>query len=402
MDDILLSILIPTYNRYKYLKIVIDSFENIHSDQIEFVIQDNTKENAEILGYLKNNNDKRIKYFHEPKHVSMTENCEMAVSHAKGKYLCMLGDDDTICSKMLKAAAFCEENDIEACCFQIPGFNWPDMTFEGKGTKGREANFFVRDEADGGVYEIDSKHELKISVNEGSWLYLTMPRMYHQMVSRKCLERIYNKIHMYFPGPSPDIANSACVCLESRKTVYINDYLIISGYGHESATGQGNRGEHFGNLKEKAWLPDNILDIWNDKIPAIFSAETIWAQSLTQALKEYGATDYLRTFSYSFLYASFIKNHINAKNEFILFCKKNPIRFVQTFIGALKKFFIRLERKRVLPLHNYIDKNGINTLIDAQRYCEELSEKVPDYFFVSDFDRKGDKTKCMISKIRRL
>lgn len=402
MNDILLSIIIPTYNRYKYLKVVLDSFGNIDSNRIEFIVQDNTEDNSEIIEYLKDNNDKRIKYFHEPIHVSMTENCDMAVSHAIGKYMCMLGDDDTICSSMIKAAEFCDKNDIDACCFQIPGFNWPDMTFEGQGASRREDSFFVRDKADGEVFSFDPKRELRISAKEGAWLYLTMPRIYHEMVSRDCLERIYKKVHTYFPGPSPDIANSACVCLESNKTVYLSDYLIVSGYGHESATGQGNRGEHFGSLKEKAWLPENILEIWNPNIPAIFSAETIWAQSLTQALKEYGATEYLRKFSYSCLYASFIKNHMSAKKSFIDFCKEKPYRFLQTFVGAVKKSFIRIERKRVLPSKNYIDRDDISSLIDAQKYCEELSAGVPEYHFIEDNDRAGGKKEWMISKIRRL
>lgn len=402
MNEILLSVVIPTFNRYKYLKVVIDSFKNINSERIEFIIQDNTKDNSEILEYMKGNKDTRIKYFHKPDHVDITVNCDLAVSHAIGKYICMLGDDDTICSKMLRAAAFCDENDIEACCFQIPGFNWPDMTFEGQGASRKEANFFVRDKADGGVYIIDPKREIKISLREGGWLYLTMPRVYHQMVSRECLERIYKRVNTYFPGPSPDMANSVCVCLESKKTVYLNDYLIISGYGYKSATGQGNRGEHFGNLKEKAWLPNNILEIWNPEIPAIFSAETIWAQSLTQALKEYGAIDYLNIFSYSSLYASFIKNHISAKNQFFAFCNKKPYRYIRTLVGAVKKALIRFERKRVLPKKNFIDRNDINSLLDAQKYCEELSDSVPVYHFEEDSERRGDKTKRVISRIRRL
>ena len=314
----------------------------------------------------------------------------------------MLGDDDTMCNSMLKAVEFCEEHNIDACCFQIPGFNWPDMTFEGKGISRKEANFFIRDKADGSVYAIDSKKELEIAVREGGWLYLTMPRVYHEIVSKECLNRIYDKVHTYFPGPSPDIANSVCVCLESRKTVYINDYLIVSGYGHESATGQGNRGEHFGDLKEKAWLPNDIIEKWNPKIPAIFSAETIWAQSITQALAAYGANEYLKRFSYSCLYAAFIKNHWTARSSFIDFCKHKPYRLFLTLVGAVKKAFIRLERKRVLSRSNYLDRNDINSLLEAQKLCDSLSEQVPNYHIIDETKDVGGNVQWMISRIRRL
>ena len=57
------------------------------------------------------------------------------MKHATGKYICMIGDDDTICDSMIAAAQFCAENRIEAVKYLIPGFNWPDMTFVSKKKK---------------------------------------------------------------------------------------------------------------------------------------------------------------------------------------------------------------------------------------------------------------------------
>ena len=110
----------------------------------------------------------------------------------------------------------------------------------------------------------------------------------------------------------------------------------------------------------------------------------------------------MNVFSYSSLYASFIKNHISAKNQFFAFCNKKPYRYIRTLVGAVKKALIRFERKRVLPKKNFIDRNDINSLLDAQKYCEELSDSVPVYHFEEDSERRGDKTKRVISRIRRL
>lgn len=132
MENILLSVLVPTYNRYQYLKGCLSSLSRIRSERMEVIVQDNTVENKEITEYLQELDDPRIKYFHMVDHVSQMENSDLAMSHASGKYITMIGDDDTICECMLDACEFCEENGIDAVNFIIPGFNWPDMKFIGK------------------------------------------------------------------------------------------------------------------------------------------------------------------------------------------------------------------------------------------------------------------------------
>ena len=240
----LLSIVIPTYNRYEYLFHSIDSILSIDSDSFELIVQDNTLDNSRILDYLADTHDERLKYFHNVKHVSMMENCDDGVSHANGEFVCVLGDDDSICQNLISATKFCKENKIEACNFLMACFNWPDMTFKDR----QEPNLFCLEKASGSVLLYNPKVELDLSLKSGRGLLLSMPKAYHGLVSMDCMNRIKNATGSYFPGPSPDMANAACVCLESKKTAFIFDYLIISGYGYNSARGQGNRLS--GNTKE--------------------------------------------------------------------------------------------------------------------------------------------------------
>lgn len=329
----LISIVVPTYNRYLYLYDCVKSLCTIASDDIEFVIQDNTAENKEFADYIESLNDHRIKYYHKREHVSVVDNCDMGVRHAEGDYVCMIGDDDTVCSSIIKASIFLKENDIEGCCFPFPGFNWPDMTFENG--KSEEPNMFFRKEADGSVFEIDAKEELKKYGCRGG-LSDTMPRLYHAIVAKTCLDRIYNKVGTYFPGPSPDMANAVATCLEIKKCVYLSDYLIVSGYGRGSARGEGNRNQHYGRIQDKPWLPKDTLEKWNPNLPQIFSGETIIAQSCTQALKAYGA-DKEYKFNYSVVYATFFWHHRDARKVFLSFLMKSPRRLFWFIKGVLRK-----------------------------------------------------------------
>lgn len=377
MSEVLLSIVIPTYNRYKYLRDCLKTIISIKSEELEVIVQDNTADNDEIVTYITELSDKRLRYYHKAEHVSVIENSDLGIFQATGKYVCMIGDDDTICSQMLDAAAYCERNGIEACCFEFPGFNWPDMTFEGKE---KEANLFYHAEIDGTVRCINAKEELSKSLKLGGALLKTMPRLYHGMVSKECLDRLYSRLGTYFPGPSPDMANAVAVCLEAKNTIYISDYLMVSGYSYSSAKGEGNRNQHYGKLDEKPWLPKNILERWNKNLPAIFSGETIVAQSALEALQTMDEKQYMKQFSYADVYAEFLWHHRDAVWKMLLFCLKNPWRFSQ----LVKGIFIRYKRRKTFKKNageneNYLEVTNVTSLEEAQEYTISLCAHITEY-----------------------
>lgn len=370
MDEYLLSVVIPTYNRYQYLLPAIDSLRRIKDDRLEIVIQDNTVENGAILQYLNNNQDDRIKYYHISEHISMTENCEQGVANSLGKYVCLIGDDDTVCESMLGATEYCLKHDVDAAMFTFPGFNWPDMTFEAG--MAEEPNLFYELKIDGSVSELDAMSILLEAIHSADGLPKKMPRAYHGLVSRKCLDRVKEACGVFFPGPSPDIANSAAVSIVAKKCIYISDYLMVSGYGYNSARGEGNRKQHYGRISEKPWLPKDVEDKWYDDVPKIFSGETIYAQSLLQSLHAMGRHDLAEEYNYPCLYAMFLAHHRDAFGYMISFCLKKPKRILWMLRGIIERFKIR---KDILskPKEGYFcQKQGVQTLEKAQAYTMDI------------------------------
>lgn len=369
MEKPLVSVVIPTYNRYVYLKGSIEACLSIPTRNFEIIVQDNTPDNTEIIDYLGKIADERVKYFYEPVHISMTENCDLGVMHASGEYVCLLGDDDCVCENILRAASYCKKNDVDACCFPFPGFNWTDMTFDGKSLK--DPRYFIREKADGSVRILDSRKELLDSLHSGAGLNSTMPRAYHGMVAKQCLDRIYEKLGTYFPGPSPDMANAIVTCLESKKTIYLSDYLIVSGYGYKSARGEGNRGQHFGKIEEKPWLPKDVMSKWDRNIPKIFSGETIIAQSAVQAMNAWGCNKKEYRYPYSHLYATFFWHHKDIAKTALAFYLQSPWRFGQFVKGCFQRLLIKFRKPEV----SYSIKNDeIATLAKAKEYTESISK----------------------------
>ena len=371
MEDILLSVVIPTYNRYEYLKGCLEVTASIESPQLEIVVQDNTADNSEILPIIAKLNDKRIKYYHVEEHISVVDNCNLAVRHANGKYVFMIGDDDTICESMIDAAKFCLENNIEACMALIPGFNWPGMTF----AEEREPNFFVWQRATGEVEIINVPQVLEHAINSAEGLSDDMPRVYHGMVSKTCLDRIYKKCGTYFPGPSPDMANATAVSLVVNKAVFIHDYLMVSGYGKKSARGEGNRKEHFGVIGEKPWLPKDTEKRWYKNVPKVFSAETIFAQSMLDALDRMGRKDLVKKYKYGRLYAMFFSHHPAARRYMVSFLLKKPYRMCWFIAGAFHRLRIRKRLLNNRITEYYYKNDSITSLEQAQKMVNELRVK---------------------------
>lgn len=372
MANTILSVVIPTYNRYKYLKGCLESVSSIESDEFEIIVHDNTEDNREILSVISKINDPRIRYYHVKEHISVVENSDLGVGYASGDYICMIGDDDTICSSMIDAAHFCKENRIDACMALIPGYNWQDMTFTGEA----EPNLFYTRKADGSVRIIEAKEILLRAIKTAEGLPGELPRIYHGLVSRECLDRIRKVCGTFFPGPSPDMANATAVSLQSKKTVFISDYLMVSGYGYQSARGEGNRKEHFGEISEKPWLPKDTEDKWNKDIPKLFSGETIFAQSLLSALKAMGETELIKKYNYGSLYAQFLSHHRSTFTYMLKFCMVRPYRIAWIIRGIFERLRIRKELLSQAENKYYYQVPDVNSLNDAQRITNKLRKEL--------------------------
>ncbi|WP_167855520.1 glycosyltransferase family 2 protein [Hymenobacter fodinae] len=102
MDNaLLLSLVIPTYNRSKYLDKQIGwAVESIGDkwDNIELVVCDNASEDAtkEICAKWKKILDNKITIIVNNNNIGLVRNCLLGISKAKGEFVWLIGDDDPI------------------------------------------------------------------------------------------------------------------------------------------------------------------------------------------------------------------------------------------------------------------------------------------------------------------
>ncbi|MBT9142987.1 MAG: GalNAc(5)-diNAcBac-PP-undecaprenol beta-1,3-glucosyltransferase [Dehalococcoidia bacterium] len=333
----LLSIVIPTRNRQKYAISAIISILSITAPDLELVVHDNS-DSRDLEEYIRSNiNDTRLRYNYTSTPKSMVDNWDAAVGLASGKYLCLIGDDDGVNPEIIEATRWADLNDIDALKPTVRvSYLWPESGVPSTlFTKVSPKGVLAIQPFSGKVTKPDPEVEMRKVVQSGGFKYLEteIPRLYHGIVKRKCLNEVRGKTGAFFGGLSPDIFVALAIANFAKNVISIDYPLTIAGACEPSGSATSQRGEHVGNLEDAPDLPryvqmkivatrehvGNPEDTphfryrgtykWSEIIPRFYSVQTVWADSTVAALKALGRDDILRDFNLPLLAAYCVAAH---------------------------------------------------------------------------------------------
>ena len=352
----LLSVVVPTKNRYKYLYELIEVVNRLNSNEVELLIHDNTEDNSEFLSYLQNNIHPFINYYHKKESISMTENCDLAVIKSTGEYICLLGDDDGFCDTIIDAVEFMKNHEIDNLLSAKTFYNWPD--FYDPSIFNLSSSIEYK-KGCGKLVWIDSLAELKKCINNGFDSLYKMPRAYQSLISRECMNRVWNIYGTFFPGPSPDMANAVALSLINPRCAYWDAPLVFSGQSR--SVGGGERLMNSNKLKKLTdvpIMPSDVLELWDPILPQYWCADSIWPQSAIQALNG----DKRFTINYELILARFVFYHSSYYSE----CKSlapSPFMFHIQILFFLCKKIVDFLSHRVSYFISNGKKLGSSTII---------------------------------------
>ena len=311
----ILSIVVPTKNRYYYLQFLAQYFHTIVSNKIELIIQDNSDmgTNENFVNFLNKINDQRISYSYCGENLTIDKNCDLAIKKAKGEYVTMIGDDDIFSKHIVKYVEKFKVENVDAILPIKSAYIWPDVNprfYKNKLSGLYSVNDFKLKKT-----SIDIKKELEDVLNFGGVKILNLPRIYHGIIRRDILEKIYIETNSYFPGPSPDMANAVAICKYIDKYEMIDVPLIISGHSKTSGGGQGAQGQHYGEISKLSFLPKDTAANWDEDVPFYWSGSTIYAESVIQALKRTNRIDLIKKFNFEYLIANCFVFDTNYKDR---------------------------------------------------------------------------------------
>lgn len=380
MERPLLSIVVPTKNRYEYLLPCLETLISLKTKfpEVEIVVQDNTIDNSIMLNhpYIK---EGLIRYYHVLGNLSQSENCELAISNSTGEYICMLGDDDSVTSFIIDVCKWMKENEIDACLGRICRYNWADMVY----TMHKLKNLIIPASLPNRKVGIQDPVKIREkTLRCGGVSMNILPRVYHAIVTKKALDKLKRLCGFYFPGPSPDMANAIGLTFILKKYVVINTPIIVSGFSYKSAGGAGTRRAHVGKIEDVQQLPYKTRYIWDKRIPRYWTAETIYAESIVETLNNYNS-HCTHKLSFNALYGSFAMYHLNLINLLGDFVGINNIfqvtyHFTKVLLKRTKNYIKNLgEAKFGITSNTTFDK--VNTLLDAVYKVEKWTKSTKQH-----------------------
>jgi glycosyltransferase involved in cell wall biosynthesis len=381
MNNPLLSILIPTRNRYGTLIPVIQAItSSLREESYELLIQDNSDDNSEIILFLETLQKDRLTYFYSKKRLSMVENAELAIANSSGKYLCFIGDDDMINSVIIDIVKQMDDLKIYSLIYPIANYFYRDVSFHKKyGFNKPEALSFVK-KMSCELEQLNSTDELNRVLHCGGVYILDLPRLYHGVVSRGLMDEIKVKFAKYIPGPCPDMTTSVALATIVKTYYKIKIPLSIAGNSSISEGGKGPTNGHVVKLEDKSWLNKGDLVYWDINIPRIFTRETIWAQSVYHVLSQclplsinYHALYNGMIFScprkvLGFVNPLFLSQSIPRGIKYYLLLKSYLLRVMRLLLFSLPTFFIELFMK----FRGDYEENILVENISSIKSCMEI------------------------------
>lgn len=342
----LLSIVIPTKNRYDVLFPTISNILKSFSgrEDFEVIVQDNSDDNSLALTYLEKANENKIIYNHTDEYLSIVDNTEIALSFSTGEYVVFIGDDDLVSPYILDVLDVISIKKIEALIYRPAYYWWTSVSFLNEDYYHRPGAFWYPKKTNNKCTWIDTKKELKFVLEEGAVGLYSLPRLYHGIVRKEILEKIKNKNGKIVCGASPDMALAISLSLILEKHLKIDYPLTVYGSSKNSGGGWTAEKKHHGKLEDQQHLPEVTVKNWSDKLPRIWSEMTIYPQTVLEALES--NSEYQINFT-SF-YAGMI---VSEPYYFRILCK-----LIMRHIKNNPKEFLRLIEKLLIKLAGKIKR----------------------------------------------
>lgn len=372
----LLSIVVPTKDRYKYLKSLILLIDDFNSNEIELVIQDNTKDNHEILNFINSKFD-FIKYHHNSEQLPISYNSDLAVLNSSGEYVCFIGDDDGVTRFIIEAVKWMKLNNIDVMVPSEVSYFWPDFV---NSITGNISGSLIYRPFSFTSNLLNPKNVLEDIMAKGFINRGSLPLVYHGIARRDVLDKIYKIGGSYFPGASPDIANGVALSIISQNYSRLDFPLIISGASSSHGGGIRKMKKKSADLDGLPFLPLGTKKNWEKRIPMIWTGETIWADSAIKALQYMDRSDLVEKVNFEYLLSWFAcMNPVLWKMAYKL--SNNKLFFLFRLFNMMsKRVLLALIRKITLKVFNYNDGQllvkGLSDIRDAEMH---LITKYPTF-----------------------
>ena len=361
------SIVIPTRNRGEYLPYAIKSVLDSPRDDIELIVSNNfsTDNTSEILSKI---TDPRLKVVGPNLSLPMAGHYEFAISHAKGKWITILGDDDAVMPYIFETL----DKHIKKYP-QIDIISSVRSYFFWKGCEDLYGDIVVNYTSKQKTKIRSTKKDLML-VLKGLKSCFDMPQLYTTCIIKRSLykEIKTNSNGCFYHSIIPDMYSIVAICLSRDEYLRLEEPLFWVGTSNRSL-GRSDRiykdAEQFKNknLSENKCVPKKISDkvsylLHSNKFSSMYIFECLLQSPLK---KQLFSQDNIRNIVLSsILFMSRNRKKIEKDliiNEILLECKCYDISYKNLYLTS---YYLRLN-KLIMDIIKFIERFFIKTKIKS-------------------------------------
>ncbi|OGZ71029.1 MAG: hypothetical protein A2904_01465 [Candidatus Staskawiczbacteria bacterium RIFCSPLOWO2_01_FULL_33_9] len=427
-----ISVIIPTRERADTLFFAIKTALDQNSDDYEVIVsdnfsQDNTKKVVESF------NDPRLIYVNSGRRLSMCDNYEFGLEHARGEYIIFIGDDDAIMPGAIdKLHLTIKSNPSLVYYWSYPLYTWPK---DGKKVS---------------AYHLSPNHlPFEVNLKKIAYRFISvmresgqLPSVYHGAVAKSILDMIKSQTSRLFHSTQPDLFTAFAIPAFFDTAINVGYAVTVHGrspkansavaYDKSSRVNTEKMIQEYKDYKLHSSLfpgidilanviPDAIL-VAMDKFPKFykgidFNYNAMWAFIVCQAgyfkwnisMKEIiKKRETIRQY-HSFSVLQFLKYYLINK-VVALYSHRNPLALYRSFLRKIMKLGIfdngapdniydfvkqfadyqKKPRNKVKYLNYHYVARTILSLKKKMFHPEIVRQEKRETIFYSQFIKKND------------
>ena len=271
-----ISVVVPTKNKYKYLKSLIELIVGFETEELELIIQDNSDNNQEFEEWLAGKKHPWLKYYYCSDKLTSIQNFDLAINNSTGDYVTFIGDDDGVTRTIVECAKWMKKNNIEALRTMKCVYNWPDLGSDGGNIYIEKKSWFI--------HYLNPIKELEKVLKSGCRGLGNIPLTYGGIVKREVLRSIYTDYGTFFPGgASADIANGVALCFYVKRFAALNAPIIITGTSKKTGSVSDRRRPM--KFSDLPFISENVGHNWEGNFPQYWLGVYVWPESAIKALR---------------------------------------------------------------------------------------------------------------------
>lgn len=266
-----MSVIIPTRSRVKTLVYTLATALKQQSTEFEVVVSDNASEDG-TEQLVRCSDDRRLRYFKTSSRLSMCDNYEYALNHARGDYVIFLGDDDAVMPGGIDylVSRIISQNEPIVHMWPLHIYDWPTGNLPAK---------VAQLSPQGEDTVIDLKTNARNVMRLGGWRYYRLPSPYHCAVPRSILDNIRSRTGRVFHSTQPDVFTAMAIPAFADKAVRLGSTVTLHGRSAAS------NGHDFAKRKERRNIDQFISEYGNYQFhPSLFPGVAASANMIPDAV----------------------------------------------------------------------------------------------------------------------